>query len=335
MILQIGRMKASLLTLSLLITVSLIMSCKKDDDSSSNGSSALNNVSEATKTAALETYADIVLNSYSDALKEAEQLQIAINTFVSSTTQENFEAVKNAWLDAREPYGQTEAYRFSNGPIDNDVSFEAPEGQLNAWPLDESYIDAIIASALVINTDLIVGGNEGSIDGITSSEGDEGKNISTGYHAIEYLLWSADDQNTSLNTVGDRDVSYFQGSGDEATRARTYLTTLADLLVADLEYLVDQWDEDGDNYRETFLDADTDENLETIFAALSEMAKGELAIERVQVAVEEKDQEEEHSCFSDNTHRDLYLNALGVANVLKGEYDAENSEYDVTGGTSL
>src|SRR5690606_9988493 len=30
--------------------------------------------------------------------------------------------------------------------------------------------------------------------------------------------------------------------------------------------------------------------------------------------------EDEHSCFSDNTHRDIVANALGIRNVWRGEY---------------
>ena len=38
------------------------------------------------------------------------------------------------------------------------------------------------------------------------------------------------------------------------------------------------------------------------------------------VALGNADQEDEHSCFSDNTHRDIVLNLQGVVNVYKGVY---------------
>jgi putative iron-regulated protein len=46
----------------------------------------------------------------------------------------------------------------------------------------------------------------------------------------------------------------------------------------------------------------------------------ELSGERMTTALDNRDQEDEHSCFSDNTHRDLYLNALAVENVYLGRF---------------
>src|SRR3546814_2796430 len=50
-------------------------------------------------------------------------------------------AAKQAWLDGRDLYGPTEAFRFYDGPIDTPDG--GPEGQINAWPLDEAYIDYV------------------------------------------------------------------------------------------------------------------------------------------------------------------------------------------------
>ena len=49
-------------------------------------------------------------------------------------------------------------------------------------------------------------------------------------------------------------------------------------------------------------------------------SKSELANERIAVAVLTPSEEDEHSCFSDNTHRDIALNYQGFKNVLLGEY---------------
>jgi putative iron-regulated protein len=40
----------------------------------------------------------------------------------------------------------------------------------------------------------------------------------------------------------------------------------------------------------------------------------------MEVALNSQDQEDEHSCFSDNTHRDIVNNALGMENVWLGRY---------------
>ena len=38
------------------------------------------------------------------------------------------------------------------------------------------------------------------------------------------------------------------------------------------------------------------------------------------MALDNQDQEDEHSCFSDNTHRDIILNATGILNVYTASY---------------
>lgn len=67
-------------------------------------------------------------------------LETAINTFTTSPTQVHFDNAKNKWKAARESYGTTEAFLFADGPIDN---ADGPEGLLNAWTLDENYVDYV------------------------------------------------------------------------------------------------------------------------------------------------------------------------------------------------
>ena len=58
------------------------------------------------------------------------------------------------------------------------------------------------------------------------------------------------------------------------------------------------------------------------------LSEGELAGERMQIAFSANSQEDEHSCFSDNTHRDIWLNAEGVANSFFGEYQGYDNTLD-------
>ena len=51
--------------------------------------------------------------------------------------------------------------------------------------------------------------------------------------------------------------------------------------------------------------------------------KSELANERIAVAVLTPSEEDEHSCFSDNTHRDIAMNYLGFRNILTSTYDGK------------
>ena len=62
------------------------------------------------------------------------------------------------------------------------------------------------------------------------------------------------------------------------------------------------------------------------------IAGDELSGERMYVAVDSDGgigglgQEDEHSCFSDNTNRDVFANAKGVYNVIFGEYGSVNGD---------
>lgn len=74
-------------------------------------------------------------------------------------------------------------------------------------------------------------------------------------------------------------------------------------------------------YRATFLALSETQALTNIYNGIVTLASAELAIERMQVALIGMDQEDEHSCFSDNTHRDIRQNLQGIINVYEGSYD--------------
>ncbi|SDS06272.1 putative iron-regulated protein [Polaribacter sp. KT25b] len=271
------------------------------------------------KSSVLDNYATIVFANYSDAKTDAESLQTAINVFVTTPTEANFTAAKDAWLNARESYGQTEAFRFASGPIDDT---DGPEGLLNAWPLDENYVDYVVgeANSGIINN-LV---DYPTIDKATleslNEVGSE-TNISVGYHAIEFLLWGQDTTVPSEKLAGQRPYTDFVdgGTADNQDRRRDYLAACADLLIDHLQLMITEW-QVGGAYRTTFLALDEDTAIKNILTALATLSKSELGGERIFVAYDNQDQEDEHSCFSDNTHRDIRLNLAGIANVYRGSY---------------
>ncbi len=196
----------------------------------------------------VENYADLVHESYQISLDSATTMDEAIDAFVADPNAETLAAAQDAWLTARDDYGPTEAFRFYGGPIDNEEN--GVEGLMNAWPLDEAYIDYVEGSpdAGIINlpdeyptidADLLVSLNE---------QGGEA-NISTGWHAIEFLLWG---QDLSTDGAGGRPVEDYT-TGANADRRAAYLSVTSDLLLTHLGQMVDAWAPDGDNYRTEFL----------------------------------------------------------------------------------
>ena len=303
--------------LKLFFCVLLIAGCGKKEDSTAKSEDH-----SELKKSIVETYAKIVFANYEDSYNLALALQKSIESFTAAPSAEGFEACKKAWLAAREPYGLTEAFRFAGGPIDDE---DGPEGNINAWPLDENYIDYVrgAESAGIINNTETYPEITKSVLADLNEKGGE-TNISIGFHAIEFLLWGQDDLDTKLKTPGKRPYTDYLANGGTAKnqkRRAEYLNVIAEILVEDLKSMVDEWNPEGKgNYREAFLALETDKALSNILTGIGTLSKAELAGERIFVALDNQDQEDEHSCFSDNTHRDIILNAEGIQNVIAGEY---------------
>jgi len=318
----------------------------------------------------LTTYADIALANYNDALNDAKALQKAIEAFTKSPTNKTMNAAKNAWLQARESYGQTEAFRLANGPIDAEKgwvsdAYGALEGQLNAWPLDENMIDYTIdangkrTSGNIIDTkgSFNPGGEESkaidvatiTIEAITAlNENGGDANVATGYHAIEFLLWGQDQDYASFvkdsithgaTVAGQRPLTDYTTDAN-AQRRKAYLNAASQKIVSDLATINSAWNtsisadcsKDATGcYRGAILSLlkgnDAKKNitpndaLKDILAGLGVFIKSEVANERIAVAVLTPSEEDEHSCFSDNTHRDITTNYQGFKNILLGTYN--------------
>ena len=270
---------------------------------------------DALKTEVINHYANGVHGLYAQSLASARVMDAAIDAFIADPNPATLEAAKRAWLHARDDYGPTEVFRFYGGPIDNEE--DGPEGLINAWPLDESYIDYVDgnpAAGIInmpdeyptIDADLIISLNE---------EGGEA-NVSTGWHAIEFLLWGQD-----MDAVGPgaRPVEDYT-SNDNAERRKTYLAVSSDVLLTHLQDMVDAWAPGQANYRADFVAMPADDALANIITGAGALSAGELAGERINVAYSERSEEDEHSCFSDNTKADIIGNAIGVRMVMTGDY---------------
>lgn len=265
---------------------------------------------------AVSNYSAIVEASYADSVATARDLDAALEALVATPTEGTLSTARDAWLESREPYLQTEVYRFYDGPIDDPE--DGPEGQINAWPLDENYIDYVEGqpdAGIVNDTSVTI---DASTLASLNEVGGEA-NVATGYHAIEFLLWGQDMSETG---PGARPASDFDASGNGTAsnqdRRGLYLTTVGDLLVADLEGVHGQWT-DGAAYRADF-EADTEAAFEKILTGMIVLSGFETGGERLQAALDSGSQDDEHSCFSDNTHRDMIQDVQGVLNVWEGSY---------------
>ncbi|HTO18170.1 MAG TPA: imelysin family protein [Pseudomonas sp.] len=297
---------------------------------------------QAEAQAVVKHYAALAAAVFGDALSTAKDLQVAVDAFLAAPSQATLDAAKQAWLAARVPYMQTEVFRFGNPNVDE------WEGQLNAWPLDEGLIDYVAGdyqhalgnpgatANIIANSEIRVGEEvldvstiNGELLASLNELGGSEANVATGYHAIEFLLWGQDLNGTTAG-AGQRPYSDFLvgegATGDHNERRRDYLKAATDLLVSDLEDMVAQWQPDADNYRAS-LEAESAENgLRKMLFGMGSLSLGELAGERMKVSLEANSTEDEHDCFSDNTHNSHFYNGLGIRNVYLGEYRRVNGE---------
>ncbi len=135
---------------------------------------------------------------YQESLFGAQLLDEAIDAFLAAPGPETL---------ARTPYLRTEVFRFVLPQV------AAWEGRVNAWPLDEGLVDYVasplddsenpLANAnLIASTELLVDGQTLDASVLTQdlldvlSEagggGNAEKNVTAGYHAIEFMLWGQD-----------------------------------------------------------------------------------------------------------------------------------------------
>ena len=295
----------------------------------------------------LVNYSNIAEAKYKDALTLAKKMHSSIEKFMNNTNESNFIDVKNSWLKARTIYQQTEVFRFGNPLVDD------WEGKVNAWPLDEGLIDYVdntnyypsendfsnfnviankklkvegeLIDASVINPKLLsnklheIGGNEA--------------NVATGYHAIEFLLWGQD-LNGNESGSGNRPYTDFDleaCTNDNCDRRREYLVAASQLLIEDLQYIQSVWSPEG----QARLDLLNDQKngLKRILIGMGSLSYGELAGERMKLGLMLHDPEEEHDCFSDNTHNSHYYNVVGINNVFLGKYKSLDGK--VVSGPSI
>jgi putative iron-regulated protein len=281
---------------------------------------------------ALTDYKQVVHLNYQDALSAARNLQTAIEAFVAAPSAAGQDAAKQAWIAARLSYGPSEAFRFYDGPIDNPET--GPEGLINDWPLDENYIDYTRddPTAGIINDPNGVPVIDGDVLA-RANEAQGEKAISTGYHAIEFLLWGQDDLVPGTGAGKRPYTDYLPpeqgGTAQNQARRGTYLVAAAQLLVRSLSTVDAAWTPGQDNYAASFGVKASDaanqpdahkEAIGNMLRSIGSLAKAELSGERMTVAYKNRDQEDEHSCFSDNTSSDLHGNGLGLQDVWLGRY---------------
>ena len=295
-------------------------------------------------------YVEQAFVRYTDSMKAARELFKEIRALLAEPGEQTHAATKRAWIRAHRVYSHTEPFRFGNPNVD------AWEGKVNAWPLDEGLIDYVAPSYVYhegnphalaniiglrkepITDDLIAEFSSGldpkaaPVTNITDIE----TNVTTGYHAIEFLLWGQD-LNEEPTSCGQRRYTDFlpgeEGTHPPTARRRDYLSAAGRLLMRDLRLMLADWQPDGRLYSQRFKELPVKERLDRMILGLGSMSFAELASERLRVALLAGGQEEEQSCFSDTTHLAILENARSIQSLYLGRHKCLDGK--VVSGPSL
>ena len=285
-------------------------------------------------------YADIAHATFEDSLSAAHTLQAAVSALLAKPTANTLRAAKGAWLASRKPYQQSEAYRFGNPMVDD------WEGKVNAWPLDEGLIDYVVdaeeseenplnTANVIASKGIKINGKSVDVSKITKKllsqtlheAGGVESNVATGYHAIEFLLWGQDKTGTSAG-AGQRKATDFSTkncTNGNCARRGQYLKTVTALMIDDLGEAVAMWapssnKKEGGKARANLMKGPAGAGVTAIMTGMGSLSYGELAGERMKLGLMVHDPEEEHDCFSDNTHNSHLYDAMSIRNVYVGRY---------------
>ena len=298
--------------------------------------------------AVLAGYRTLAHAGYTDAYKAAEALQAAIAKLDASPSPATLAAAREAWRAARRPYSRTEALRFGNWFVDD------WETRVNAWPIDEGFIDYVadgyVASPtnpearlnLIAADRVTIGGQNLNTEPMrrivleqAQASSNIEANVATGYHAIEFMLWGQDLYGTQPG-AGERPWTDFAHDAETCTdgpaagplrhceRRRAFLRELVELLRRDLLDMAGKWGPQSGSFGDRLVEGDPKVGLRRMLFGLATMSGDELAGERMQVALLANAPEDEQDCFSDDTHNSLLGNALGVEAFYFGRMGAQD-----------
>ena len=290
---------------------------------------------EADQKAVVAHYAELARAKFGDTLTTVKTLDDKINAFLTKPDDASLKAARDAWIASRHYYSQTEAFRFGNPVVDD------WEGAVNSWPLDEGMIDYVDAgygtgsdentlyvANIIASKSIKINGKDVDVSTITpdllrntlQEAGGIKANVATGYHAIEFLLWGQDLNGTGPG-AGNRpatDYDLTHCTHGNCDRRAAYLRTASKILVDDMQDIVAKFQPDGAAAK--VLTDDPAKGITAILTGMGSLSYGELAGERMKLALLLHDTEEEPDCFSDNTAYDHRDDMVSIFSAYTGIY---------------
>ncbi|MGK0389076.1 MAG: putative iron-regulated protein [Maribacter sp.] len=273
------RLKSSLL-LAALIAVSIgIISC--DDDTTTTTTSDYSDILEVLGN-------DVILVAYSDLEDKSNVLLSSVNALKSNPSETNLTTARQAWVDTRKPWEQSEGFLF--GPVDTDGIDPA----LDSWPVNQTDLEAVLASSDNLSNTYV-----NNLDGTQK-----------GFHTVEFLLFGIN---------GTKQI------GDFTDREFDYLIASASILADDTAQLVNAWKPSGGNFINNVVNAGENGSIYiSQKSALEELTGGILGIAdevgngKINDPLAEQNPSLEESQFSNNSKTDFTDNIRSIQNIYEG-----------------
>ena len=119
----------------------LIISCDSNTSQTQTSQTSSEATADNLELAVVNDFAtQVIIPTYQQLATEADTLLTRVNTFVETPTAETLQAAQEAWIAARFPWEQGEAFAF--GPADS-FGYDA---DLDDWPVNETDVNAILNS---------------------------------------------------------------------------------------------------------------------------------------------------------------------------------------------
>jgi putative iron-regulated protein len=239
----------------------------------------------------------VIIPTYKDLSDAATDLHEAVEALAEETSEDNLKAARDAWVAARIPWEQSEAFLF--GP----VADQGLDPALDSWPVDYVQLDQVLESGLDLTPDSILENLGGGLKG---------------FHTIEYLLWDEHDKEASDFEKDPREIEY--------------LIAVTEGLMNDAETLHKAWasgkeDKGFEGFGETFyLAGQEGGRYYSQTDAVQQLINGmvdicdEVANGKIGDPYEERDVSLVESQFSFNSIQDFTDNMRSVQNIYLGTY---------------
>ena len=169
----------------------------------------------------------VVLPTYKTLSANADLFYTKVQEFVAAPSNATFEAVAKCWIDAREPWEESEAF-LGFGPVDA----LGLDPNMDSWPLDQDQIANILTSG---NYDELNWSDDDDDDAIEAAQGVRG------FHTLEFLIFKNGKVRTTTDEAEDSSNANLVWTEQNKTSWGNYMLQCAKLLKADANTLYNSW----------------------------------------------------------------------------------------------